>query len=127
MLSEHAMRRPGEIGRVGAPGKRHEQPGAIRQETWRGGSVVWSDGHRSSAGLLVNLGEKLQPLQPFLRYSGLWGSPGVTYINSGYWGPAYNETSRREDGFIEGWCGGAADPEKAHDGIHECYPDDLSE
>src|SRR6266702_8277517 len=31
MLSEHAMRCPGEIGRVGAPGKRHEQPGPTRQ------------------------------------------------------------------------------------------------
>jgi hypothetical protein len=28
----------------------------------------------------------------FIRYSGLWGSPGRLFITSGYWGPAFNET-----------------------------------
>jgi hypothetical protein len=80
----------------------------VRQETWAGGRVTWPDGQVTHGGALVNVGEKSAPLhgQMFLRYSGLWGSPGVFYMTSGYWGPAYNETSMRDDGFITAWCAG---------------------
>ncbi len=37
--------------------------------------------------------------QLFIRYAGLWGSPGLFYSTSGYWGPAFNETGMRADGF----------------------------
>jgi hypothetical protein len=80
----------------------------VRQETWAGGHVTWPDGQVTHGGALVNMGEKSAPLhgQVFLRYSGLWGSPGVFYMTSGYWGPAYNETSMGDDGFITAWCDG---------------------
>lgn len=80
----------------------------VRQETWAGGRVTWPDGQRTHGGALVNVGEKSAPLhgQVFLRYSGLWGSPGVFYMTSGYWGPAYNETSMQDDGFVTAWCAG---------------------
>jgi hypothetical protein len=86
-----------------------EQPSTfVRQETWAGGRVTWPDGQVTQGGALVNVGEKSAPLhgQVFLRYSGLWGSPGVFYMTSGYWGPAYNETSMRDDGFTTAWCDG---------------------
>jgi hypothetical protein len=93
----------------------------VRQETWTGGEVRGPSGLRSQAGGLVNLGSKTSPMngQSFVRYSGLWGSPGVFYSTSGFWGPAYNETSQRADGFVSAWCEGmspsSAPPE-------ECYP-----
>jgi hypothetical protein len=79
--------------------------------------------HESSRGLLVNLGEKTRPLngQLFLRYSGLWGSPGVFYQTSGYWGPAFNETELGEDGFVVAWCRGMLDPRRTVGGVPECY------
>ncbi len=84
----------------------------IRQETWTGGRVVAANGRVSLGGGLVNVGEKSAPMngQVFIRYSGLWGSPGRFYFTSGYWGPAYNETSERRDGFITAWCAGMAGP-----------------
>jgi hypothetical protein len=92
----------------------------IRQETWTGGSVEWSDGRVTRGGGLVNLGEKSAPLggQVFIRYSGLWGSPGHFYATSGYWGPAFNETSMRDDGFVAAWCAGMAGP---LDQTRECF------
>jgi len=66
-----------------------------RQETWNGGQVTWWDGTPVGAGGgLLNVGEKSRPRngQVFVRYSGLWGSPGKLFITSGYWGPAFNET-----------------------------------
>jgi hypothetical protein len=83
-----------------------------RQETWTGGRVVWPDGRVTAGGGLVNVGEKSAPLhgQVFIRYSGLWGSPGRLYATSGYWGPAYNETHMRDDGFMTAWCAGIAPP-----------------
>jgi hypothetical protein len=66
-----------------------------RQETWSGGQVIWWDGATVGAsGGLLNVGEKSKPRngQVFVQYSGLWGSPGMLFITSGYWGPAFNET-----------------------------------
>jgi hypothetical protein len=78
----------------------------VRQETWTGGR-------------LKNLGSKVAPMngQAFVRYSGLWGSPGVFYGTSGFWGPAFNETSMRADGFVSAWCEGMRHPTE-----EECYP-----
>jgi len=83
-----------------------------RQESWTGGRVVRPDGRVSPSGGLLNVGEKTSPLngQAFIRYSGLWGSPGFLYVTSGYWGPAYNETSMTRDGFVTAWCAGMARP-----------------
>jgi hypothetical protein len=78
-------------------------------------------------GTLVNLGEKSRPLQPFLAYAGLWGSRGVSYWSSGYWGPAHNETGEKRDGsriFITAWCVGMADRSRDRDGVMECYEPD---
>jgi hypothetical protein len=90
----------------------------VRQETWTGGQVTGS--LRGTTGPLVNLGSKVRPMngQDFVRYSGLWGSPGIFFGTSGFWGPAFNETSMRPDGFISAWCEGMQNPPEA-----ECYPD----
>ena len=82
----------------------------VRQETWTGGAVRFAGRAASEGGALVNLGAKQHPMngQTFLRYSGLWGSPGVLYGTSGYWGPAFNETAMRGDGFVMAWCAGMA-------------------
>jgi hypothetical protein len=92
----------------------------VRQETWAGGDVTWPDGRVTPGGGLLNVGEKTSPMngQQFIRYSGLWGSPGTFYASSGYWGPAYNETSMRPDGFVEAWCDGMAGP---LDRAKECW------
>jgi len=99
---------------------------AVRQETWSSGNVRWLGGRTSRAGALINLGEKTAPFEPFVAYSGLWGSPGLCLpaigcINSGYWGPAYNETGMRDDGFITAWCAGMADSTRSRGGRRECY------
>jgi hypothetical protein len=107
---------------------------SIRHETWSGGSVARPDGNVTASGALVNLGEKTRPLQPFLDYAGLWGSVGFNFhralpglgvqnFSSGYWGPAYNETGMRADGFITAWCAGIADERKTLDAVQECFPD----
>jgi hypothetical protein len=117
----------------------------VKYQSWPGGEVTWGPGVTMPAGPLVNLGEKLHPMQPFVAYSGLWGSPGfnfyglpnalktlisagfqgrpVTNVTSGYWGPAYNETSRRTDGFITAWCAGHREPLKRSGIVRECYAD----
>jgi hypothetical protein len=96
----------------------------IRQETWRDGSVAWPEGQSTPGGRLVNVGEKRAPLhgQVFIQYSGLWGSPGLLYGTSGYWGPAFNETDMRRDGFASAWCVGMLSPEL----VHECWPSTRS-
>jgi hypothetical protein len=93
----------------------------VWQETWRGGRVRWPDGRATEGGGLVNMGEKSAPLngQLFVQYSGLWGSPGAFYWSSGYWGPSYNETSMRGDGFLTSWCAGMAGALDRH---RECWP-----
>jgi hypothetical protein len=124
----HATRFSG--GAIGARGCALEGPCSIdpsepatfvRQETWTGGTVTGE--RRGAAGKLQNLGSKARPMngQVFVRYSGLWGSPGVFYGTSGFWGPAYNETSMRPDGFVSAWCEGMARPPD-----DECYPRDVS-
>jgi hypothetical protein len=92
----------------------------IRQETWTGGAVTGPLGTLGETGPLLNLGSKQAPLngQLFVRYSGLWGSPGVLFGTSGFWGPAYNETSMRADGFVTAWCDGM--PRAL--AREECYP-----
>jgi hypothetical protein len=99
-----------------------ERPGTfIRQETWTGGRVTGIV--EGEGGRLVNLGSKVAPMNGliFVRYSGLWGSPGVFYGTSGFWGPAFNETSMRADGFVSAWCEGMKNPSR-----EECYPASLS-
>jgi hypothetical protein len=93
----------------------------VRQETWTGGIVRGPKGLRSTTGRLVNLGAKTTPMngQVFVRYSGLWGSPGVFFGTSGFWGPAYNETSLRADGFVSAWCEGMSPGSASRE---ECYP-----
>ncbi len=93
----------------------------VWQETWRGGHVGWPDGSVTEAGRLLDIGEKSAPLhgQTFLKYSGLWGSPGEFFITSGYWGPAYNETNMGADGFTASWCAGMAG---TLDRKRECWP-----
>jgi hypothetical protein len=95
----------------------------IRQETWHGGHVSWPDGRVVPNGALKNVGEKSAPRngQIFVRYSGLWGSPGTFFGTSGYWGPAFNETGMHDDGYTTAWCDGMAG---ALDRGRECWADD---
>jgi hypothetical protein len=84
--------------------------------------VPYGNGHVTPSGGLLNLGAKIGPMnnQVFIQYSGLWGSPGTFNGTSGYWGPAFNETSMKPDGFVTAW--GA---EMASDRVNitrECYP-----
>jgi len=108
----------------------------VRQETWAGGIVRWPDGRVQRSAGLVNVGEKLTPLAPWLRYAGLWGSPGFNLVrllgdasganfSSGYWGPAYNETGMGPDGFHVAWCAGAAHRSSAAGGVRECYAESV--
>ena len=92
----------------------------VRQETWSSGRVHWPSGRVTTAGRLLNVGEKTASMngQVFLQYSGLWGSPGLLFVSSGYWGPAYNETSMDDDGFARAWCAGMT----SRDLASECCP-----
>jgi hypothetical protein len=80
------------------------------------------------AGQLRNLGEKSQPMNgmEFLRYAGLWGAP-LGFLATGYWGPAFNDTDRR-DNFVTAWCVDMADSlsGRGYDGggaqFEECSP-----
>jgi hypothetical protein len=96
----------------------------VRQETWSGGRVTLPDGSMSPGGILLNLGEKIRPLngQVFIQYSGIWGSPGVKQATSGYWNPAYNETQIGPGFFITAWCNNAA----ADVPREECHPTSTS-
>jgi hypothetical protein len=95
----------------------------IRQETWPKGRVSWPNGNITTTGKMLNVGEKTTPMngQSFLQYSGLWGSPGILYGTSGYWGPAFNETAMGADGFIAAWCAGMRG-----DIARECYANEQS-
>lgn len=103
-----------------------QQQTGIKQETWSGGKVFHLDGTLSNGGNLINVGEKIHPLnnQYFIQYSGLWGSPGMFYFTSGYWGPAYNETGLVEQTqFITAWCRDMLNADKKiGNGIKECFP-----
>jgi len=107
-----------------------ERSRMIEHKCWTGGSVRWPGGKVSKSGPVVMLGQKTAPRQgiDWLRYSGLWGtrenSELYQYYRSGYWGPAFNETGIRNDGFVAAWCEGIAraggpSPEK------ECYADNV--
>lgn len=90
----------------------------VRQETWNWGIVTWTNGYTYWNGGLLNVGEKVHPLngQVFIQYSGIWGSPGTFYGTSGYWGPAYNETGMSGT-FMTAWCYG-----RVNAAAGECYP-----
>jgi hypothetical protein len=100
----------------------------IRQETWTDGQVHWCNngsvglchGNVTQTGRLLNVGTKIAPMngQVFMQYSGIWGSPGMFFGTSGYWGPAFNETGMRGDGFVPAWCQGMANVYIGR----ECYP-----
>lgn len=124
----------------------------IHQECWTGGKVTGNRAgfQFSKTGSLINVGEKTAPLngQDFIQYSGLWGSPSQTKdigtvpflppqiqtdidmlsaalypYNSGYWGPAYNETEKRlSDDFITAWGHDMKNAVKEVNGIKENYP-----
>jgi hypothetical protein len=97
----------------------------IVHPTWPGSVVFWPGVYPSPPGPLIDLGARLHPLVGFLNYSGLWGSLGVIFSSSGYWGPAFNETGLGADGFLTAWCFNIADPASAESGKRECYPDDI--
>jgi hypothetical protein len=92
----------------------------VREETRPGGKVWWFDGRVTEPGRLLNVGSKSAPLngQVFLQYSGLWGSPGLFFWSSGYWGPAFNEARKGRDGFRSAWCLDRVGPNV----YEECYP-----
>jgi hypothetical protein len=94
----------------------------VRQETWNGGTVRWTNGSTSTNGGLLNVGEKIHPLnnQVFIQYSGIWGSPGTFFGTSGYWGPAYNETAKQGN-FMTAWCYGRINAPTG-----ECTPNAVS-
>jgi hypothetical protein len=102
----------------------------IEHKCWTGGSVRWPGGKVSSSGPFVMLGQKTSPRSgmEWLRYSGLWGtrenSGLYQFYRSGYWGPAFNETGIRKDGFVSAWCegiAGARDPRQEK----ECFADNV--
>ena len=92
----------------------------VRHESWTGGKVSWFNGRSGVSGGILDVGSKLAPAngQHFVRYAGLWGSPGMFYGTSGYWGPAYNETQMAKSRFVTAWADGMLDPAEA-----ECKPE----
>jgi hypothetical protein len=134
----------------GHQGHAHRPPGwasGVRHESWPGGDVTTSN-QRFATGPLVNLGEKTHPFRQFIQYAGLWGSPGFNYFKlpdplkelisattglsitnftSGYWGPAYNETDMRADGFVTAWCAGHKNPQAALGTLKECFVTEHSQ
>jgi hypothetical protein len=97
----------------------------VRQETWPGGRVRFPNGQVGEAGAIVNVGARTAPLngQLFIRYAGLWGSPGRLFFTSGYWGPVFNETRHGKDGFLTPWCAGMV----AENVAEECYPGSVTQ
>jgi hypothetical protein len=93
----------------------------IESQTWTGGRTRWA-GRKDwqPSGPLVLLGQKVRPMpgMEWIQYSGLWGTRENTGIlpvyRSGYWGPAFNETGMRSDGFLSAWCEGIAATAKIH-------------
>lgn len=98
----------------------------VKQETWTNGKVYQLNGNISGTGALLNIGEKLHPMngQVFIQYSGIWGSPGDFYFTSGYWSPSYNETDMNNDNqFIKAWCNEMLNAEQLEEaGLRECFP-----
>lgn len=115
--------RPDGIAGMGSFGR--DPSSVLRQETWSGGRVSGRGGPTGISGGLRNVGERTRPLdgQQFVQYSGLWGSPGVFYFSSGYWGPAFNETGMDSSThFDTAWCHDMASARLAS----ECYPTSVS-
>lgn len=121
--------------RAGHASRSRGSKDGIRQETWggaQGAKVSWPGRGVEEAGDLTDVGEKSNPANGhlFIQYSGLWGSPSkfpasdtiVYYASSGYWGPAYNETLIRPDGFVTAWGRGALEPKKVVNGVPEFCP-----
>lgn len=98
----------------------------IKQETWTSGHVYKLNSEISETGSLLNIGEKIHPLngQVFVQFSGIWGSPGTFYWTSGYWSPPYNETEINQDNqFIKAWCNDMYNAQNLEEnGMKECYP-----
>ena len=139
-------------GHSSSPFAGRDESSFIRQECWTGGNVTGNraDFQFTKTGPLVNVGEKTAPLngQVFIQYSGLWGSPSrvktigkVPFLpeniqreidvlsatlypyDSGYWGPAYNETQKRtSDDFITAWGHDMKNADKEVNGVKENYP-----
>jgi hypothetical protein len=95
----------------------------VRQETFPFGLVTGNGRAASFTGPLLNVGEKLSPIngQSFIKYSGIWGSPGSFFFTSGYWGPVFNETAMGANHFITAWCDGMANQPAG-----ECFPSATS-
>jgi hypothetical protein len=88
----------------------------IEHQSWRGGRARWPGREWQASGALLLLGQKTRPMpgMEWIQYSGLWGTREATGLlptyRSGYWGPAFNETAMRKDGFFPAWCEGIAPP-----------------
>jgi hypothetical protein len=84
----------------------------IEHQTWTGGRTRWPGREWQSSGPLVLIGQKTRPMpgMEWIQYSGLWGTRETTGLlpayRSGYWGPAFNETGIRKDGYFSAWCEG---------------------
>jgi len=96
----------------------------IVHPTWTKGLAILPGEPPQIVGDLVDLGSKLHPKKRFVSYSGLWGSVGATPFSSGYWGPAFNETGMKPDGFLAAWCDDTDRPDENEGGEKECYPAD---
>jgi hypothetical protein len=103
----------------------------IEHASWTGGWVRWPSGRQTQGGPVLLIGNKIRPRpgMEWVQYSGLWGtrkSSGLlAYYGSGYWGPAFNETGMRPDGFVSAWCEGIAEartPAAQQPLRQECYP-----
>lgn len=112
----------------------------IEHESWSGGRVrrplkslgVVRGDPITHGGDLKNFGEKTAPMKgmEFILFSGLWGTREgglLGYYRSGYWGPAFNNSSLRSNGFLAAWCDGISEPDKrawrSDVGlIRECFP-----
>jgi hypothetical protein len=111
----------------------------IEHQSWSGGRVrrplksqPVGPQVMTYGGELRNIGEKTNPMKgmEFILFSGLWGTREagfLGYYRSGYWGPAFNNSSLREDGFFAAWCEGSSEPLKEvwrpEIGlVRECFP-----
>ena len=100
---------------LATPSQLAHRSGLVEQQSWTGGTVRWPGrAAPQPSGPLVLLGQKTRPMpgMEWIQYSGLWGTrekAGVLPVyRSGYWGPAFNETGIRSDGFFSAWCEGLA-------------------
>jgi len=98
------MRKEGDhpkiyVGKGGHDSRSEGDENGRRHNTWEVGNLV-DVGDRTWASSSETM---------FIYYSGLWGSIGGGLIpGKGYWGPAFNETEEKPNGFITAWCEGRA-------------------